>query len=112
MRRGEIWTLSGGLDYAAKPRPAVLLQDDSFTPEIDSVTVCLFTKNTAEAPLFRPEVNATVINGLYSNCRLMVDKIMTVPKKKLGYRIGRLSDEDMLRLARSLMVFLGLASSK
>lgn len=30
MRRGEIWTVSGGNDYAGKPRPAVILQDDGF----------------------------------------------------------------------------------
>jgi mRNA interferase MazF len=39
----------------------------------------------------------------------MVDKITTVPRSKLGRRVGRLSDDDMIRLARSLVVFLGLA---
>lgn len=41
----------------------------------------------------------------------MVDKITTVPRSKLGERVGRLSDDDMTRLARSIAVFLGLASS-
>ena len=39
----------------------------------------------------------------------MVDKITTVPKAKLGKRIGRLADDDMVRLNRALMIFLGLA---
>jgi mRNA interferase MazF len=43
--------------------------------------------------------------------RLMVDKITTVPRSKLGERIGRLSDDDMTGLARSVVVFLGLAAS-
>ena len=30
MRRGDIWTVSGGKDYAGKPRPVVIVQDDSF----------------------------------------------------------------------------------
>jgi mRNA-degrading endonuclease toxin of MazEF toxin-antitoxin module len=30
MKRGEVWTVSGGKDYAGKPRPAVIMQDDSF----------------------------------------------------------------------------------
>jgi mRNA interferase MazF len=42
---------------------------------------------------------------------MMVDKITTIPKSKVGVRVGRLSDEDILRLNRSLAVFLGLASS-
>jgi mRNA interferase MazF len=41
----------------------------------------------------------------------MVDKITTVPKSKLGERIGGLGDDDMVRLGRAIMVFLGLAGS-
>ena len=39
----------------------------------------------------------------------MVDKITTVPKSKLGARIGRLADQDMMRLNRAMLIFLGLA---
>ena len=52
MRRGEIWTVAGGKDYAGKPRPVVLLQDDSFDAT-DSITICAFTTDPTEAPLFR-----------------------------------------------------------
>ena len=48
-------------------------------------------------------------NGLAIISRLMVDKITTMPKQKLGARIGRLGDDDLLRLNRAMMVFLGLA---
>ena len=41
----------------------------------------------------------------------MVDKITTVSKTKLERRIGRLSDEDIVRLNRAVLVFLGLAGS-
>ena len=50
-------------------------------------------------------------NGLRAVCRLMVDKITTVPKSKVGSRVGRLDDEDILRLNRAVLVFLGLAVS-
>ena len=30
MRRSEVWTVSGGKDYAGKPRPVVIIQDDAF----------------------------------------------------------------------------------
>ena len=42
---------------------------------------------------------------------LMVDKITTVPKSKLGKRIGRLDDRDIVRLNQALLVFLGLTVS-
>jgi mRNA interferase MazF len=51
-------------------------------------------------------------NGLRVACRLMVDKITTVPKSKMGMLIGRLDDEDLLRLNRAMLVFLGLAGSQ
>jgi mRNA interferase MazF len=39
----------------------------------------------------------------------MVDKITTTPKEKLAVRVGRLADEDLVRLNRAVVVFLGLA---
>jgi mRNA interferase MazF len=110
MRRGEIWTIAGGKGYAGKPRPAVILQDDSFDGT-DSVTVCAFTTDDTDAPLFRLAVDADERNGLRAVCRLMVDKVTTVPKSKLGTHIGRLDDEDIVRLNRALMAFLGLTLS-
>ena len=109
MRRGDIWTVSAGKDYAGKPCPAVVLQDDSFDAT-DSITICVFTTDETEAPLFRLPVAANELNGLRAPCRLMVDKISTVPKAKIGMRIGRLDDEDILRLNRAMLVFLGLAA--
>lgn len=108
MRRGDIWSVSGGQDYAGKPRPAVIIQDDSFDGT-NSVTICGFTTDETQAPLFRLPVEPNERNGLRTTCRLMVDKITTVPKSKVGGHIGRLDDEDILRLNRAILVFLGLA---
>jgi len=108
MRRGEIWTVSGGGDYAGKPRPAVIIQDDRFDAAA-SITICAFTTDTTDAPLFRLPVVPDERNGLRAPCRLMVDKITTVPKTKIRSRVGRLDDEDLVRLNRAILVFLGLA---
>ena len=110
MRRGDILTVAGGRDYAGKPRPIVIVQDDSFDAT-GSITVCAFTTDETEAPLFRLPVEPTDRNGLFATSRLMVDKITTVPKSKVGAQIGRLDDEDILRLNRAILVFLGLAIS-
>ncbi|MCW5750853.1 MAG: type II toxin-antitoxin system PemK/MazF family toxin [Alphaproteobacteria bacterium] len=110
MKRGELWTVSGGNDYLGKPRPAAIVQDDSFDAT-DSVTICALTSDPTEAPLFRLPVTPNERNGLRAVSRLMVDKITTVPKSKIGERIGRLDDEDMVRLNQALIVFLGLAVS-
>lgn len=109
MRRAEIWTLSGGSGYAGKPRPAVIVQDDRF--DTDSVTVCPFTTDLTDAPLFRLAVDATPNTGLSTSSRLMVDKITTVRRAKIGERIGELSDADILRLNRAVVTFLGIADT-
>jgi mRNA interferase MazF len=110
MRRGEIWTVAGGKDYAGKLRPVVIVQDDRFDAT-DSITICAFTTDPTDAPLFRLIFEPNERNGLLSTCRLMVDKITTVPKAKVGRRVGRLDDEDMVRLNQAMMVFLGMAVS-
>ena len=110
MKRGEVWTVSGGNDYASKPRPVVIVQDDTFDAT-DSITVCAFTTDPTDAPLFRLMVEPNERNGLRSPSRLMVDKITTVPRSKIGEKIGRLDDEDLVRLNQAAMVFLGLAVS-
>ncbi len=111
MRRGEIWTAAGGKDYAGKPRPVVIVKQDDRFDATDSITVCAFTTDPTDAPLFRLQVEPNERNGLRSPCRLMADKITTVPKTKLGSRVGRLDDEDTLRLNRAMLVFLGLAGT-
>jgi mRNA interferase MazF len=108
MKRGEIWSFAGGKDYAGKPRPAVILQDDRFD-KTDSITICAFTTDATDAPLFRLLVQPTEGNGLRTASRLMADKITTVPKSKIDNPIGRLADEDMVRLNRAVLVFLGIA---
>jgi len=110
VKRGEVWTVSGGKDYAGKPRPVVIVQDHTFDAT-DSITVCAFTTDPTEAPLFRLVVEPNERNGLRSPSRLMVDKISTVPRSKVGEKIGRLDDEDVVRLNQAAMVFLGLAVS-
>jgi mRNA interferase MazF len=110
MRRGDIWIVAGGTDYAGKPRPVVIIQDDSFDAT-DSITICAFTTDETEAPLFRLPVEPNDHNGLLATSRLMVDKITTVPKSKVGAQIGRLDDGDILRLNQAILVFLGLATS-
>ena len=108
MKRGEVWTAAGGLDYAGKPRPVVIVQDDRFDAT-SSITICAFTSDPTDAPLLRIAVEPTEANGLKATSRLMVDKITTIPKAKLGSRIGKLAHADMVRLSRAMLIFLGLA---
>jgi mRNA interferase MazF len=108
VRRGEIWTAAGGTHYAGKPRPVLLLQDDRFDAT-DSITICPLTSDPAEIPLLRIPLDPQSGTGLTQPSSIMVDKVTTMPRSKLGEHIGRVSDTDMLALSRALVVFLDLA---
>lgn len=110
MRRGEIYTAAARGTYTGKPRPVVVVQDDRFDATA-SVTVCPFTTNPVDAPLLRIRIEPSDGNGLDRASSVMVDKITTVPRSGLGERLGRLRDDEVVQLNRSLMVFLGLASA-
>jgi mRNA interferase MazF len=110
VKRGDIWTVSGGADYAGKPRPVVIVQDDGFDAT-NSITICAFTTDPTDAPLFRLSVEPNERNGLRAPSWMMVDKITTIPKSKVGEQIGRLDDEDVVGLNQAMIVFLGLAVS-
>jgi mRNA interferase MazF len=107
MRRGEVWTVSGRGPYAGEPRPAVIIQDDRFDAN-DAIAICAFTTDAAKTPLLRVPVEPTAQNGLREPSRLMIDKITTLPRSRLGIRIGRLEPEIVSQLDRALVVFLGL----
>ena len=110
MKRGERWTLARAGSYAGKPRPAVILQDDRFDMT-DSITICAFTADPTDTPLFRLPIKPSEANGLRAPCRLMPDKITTVRKAMIGSYVGRLAGEDIVRLNRAVLVFLGIAGT-
>jgi mRNA interferase MazF len=110
VTRGEIYTAAARGADIGKPRPVVIVQDDRFDATA-SVTVCPFTTNPVDAPLFRIRIEPSDNNGLDRPNSLMVDKITTAPRSGLGERLGRLRDDELVQLNRSLMVFLGLTAS-
>jgi mRNA interferase MazF len=52
VKRGQIWTVAGEPDCAARPRPAIILQDDAFDATA-SIIVCPLTTQGLDAPLIR-----------------------------------------------------------
>jgi mRNA interferase MazF len=111
LKRGEIWTIAGGPDYAGKPRPSIIVQSDKFDATL-SITVCPLTGTLVDAAPARFIVAPSGRNGLQIASQAMVDKISTVLKTKLGRRIGALEPRDIAQLNRALALFLGLADAQ
>ena len=107
MRRGELVTVVAPGDFG-KPRPALVIQSDHFD-RTATVTVALISSRLVATPLIRPSVQPTAMNGLRKPSQVMVDKVMSVPRSRVGHATGQLEDEAMLAVTRSLAVFLGIA---
>lgn len=108
MKRGEIVTVALPGDYG-KPRPAVIVQADLFNDTHASITVVPVTSSLVNAPLFRLAIEPSPRNGLRTLSQLMVDKLTTVRRERIGATIGLLEPEPMTRLNRALALWLGIA---
>ena len=108
MKRGDIHVAAARGANTGKPRPVVIVQDDRFDATA-SVTVCPLTTYPVEAPLTRIVVEPTALTGIEQASQIMVDKIETMPRANVRDHLGRLAHEDLIRLDRALLVFLGLA---
>jgi len=108
VKRGELWTAAGGKHYAGKPRPVLVIQDDRFDATA-SITVCPLTCDPTEIPLLRITLAPNDANSLTAPSSIMLDKVTTMPRSKLGERVGQISDTDMVAVSRGLVVFLGFA---
>ena len=107
MRRGDLVTVALQGAYG-KPRPALVIQSELFS-EHPSVTILPVTGELRDTPLFRITVNPSPENGLQKPSQVMVDKVQSVPREKIGKPFGRIDDETMLATTRALAVFLGFA---
>jgi mRNA interferase MazF len=107
VRRGELVAVVLKGDYG-KPRPALIIQSDLFDAH-PSVTIMPVTSELRDTPLFRLDLAPSETNGLRQPSQVMIDKIHTVSRDRMGSVIGRLDDKQMVSVNRLMLVFLGLA---
>jgi mRNA interferase MazF len=106
VTRGDLVTIALSGDYG-KPRPALVVQADAFDA-LASVTVLRLTSELHDWPLFRMTVEAVRGTGLQTRSQVMIDKAATVPRSRIGQRIGRLDGDTMRAVTAALAKFLGL----
>jgi mRNA interferase MazF len=107
LKRGDIVTVVLPREFG-KPRPALVVQSDLFA-EHSTVTVVPLTLELRDLPLFRITVEPTVENGLHQRSQLMIDKLQTIAKSRIGERLGRLEQESRTATDRALALWLGFA---
>jgi mRNA interferase MazF len=108
MKRGDLVTIVTAGDYG-KPRPALVVQADAFGG-LPSVTVLQLTSEVRPEHLVRVTVHPSAENGLRKSSQVMVDRVVTVPREKVGPVFGRLEGEWLAAVDRALLGFLGLSA--
>lgn len=105
--RGDLVTIAVQGEFG-KPRPALVIQANQFSKHA-STTVLPITSALVAAPLLRITVQPSAENGLQKPSQVMVDKVITVKRDKVGPTFGRLDEDIMVGIERCLAVFLGIA---
>lgn len=108
MKRGDVVTVAAAGDYG-KPRPAVIVQTDALPGSHASVVVCQMTSTLFPAPDFRVDIEPNDANGLRVRSQVMVDKPVTIPRGRVGQRIGFLGSDDLGRINAAIAFVMGLA---
>lgn len=107
MKRGDVVVAALQGDYG-KPRPMLIVQADGFA-HLHSLAVLPLTSEILRTPEFRVDVEPSATNGLRVASQVMIDKPSTIPRAKIGKRIGLLDARTMTEIERRMAVFFGIA---
>jgi mRNA interferase MazF len=108
VTRGDIVVAAASGPYTSKPRPAIVVQADVFNSTHASVTVCPITSTSLDAVLFRVALPPGERTGLREPSQVMIDKVITVPRKALGRTVGRCNADELDAIADALRRWLDL----
>ena len=109
MRRGELWSAATGSGFGGKPRPVLVVQADAFSAA-PNILVALLTTTIDDHQRVRPLIEPDSANNLDAPSLVQVDILVTVPRRKFGMPIGRISPQDQARVDQALLAFLGFTA--
>lgn len=107
MRRGDVVVVALPGDLG-KPRPAVIVQTNVLNDNLRTILLCPISSFSSDPSFFRVAVEPTIGNGLRLPSEIMVEKLQSANRSRIGQVIGHLDDVTLGQLARSIMIALGL----
>lgn len=108
VKRGNtVIAVFGGV-LGAKPRPAVIVQDDVFEGPV-TILAIPFTSGLATASVVRPVIEPDGSNGLDEPSCPMTDKLFPVRREMIGQVIGMLARQDMDQIELAMQIMLGMS---
>jgi mRNA interferase MazF len=108
MQRGEIWWVNfepaiGG--EIKKNRPAIIISNDAANRALNRVQVIPLT--TQQTDKLYPSETRVMLDD--KSCKAMADQIMTVDKRRLSKRAGKINGDEMVKLEKVVLLQLGIA---
>ena len=107
MKRGDVVIVAHG-DFG-RPRPAVIVQADELGETTATLLVCPITSLLTDKLPIRPAVEPSTANGLRVVSQIMTDKMLALPRDRIGRLVGVIDPETRSRLDTALLLVLGLA---
>jgi len=102
MKRGDVrWYQFSKPD---KTRPVLILTRSSSLEYLNEVTIAPITSTVRHIP---SEVPLTRKEGMMKECAVNLDHVQTVPKRKMGALITKLSQDKMSEVRSALLFALG-----
>jgi mRNA interferase MazF len=107
VQRGDVVLAAAPGDFG-KPRPALVVQSNLFNETHASVTVCPLTSTLVDAPLFRISVSPSERNGLGQVSQVMVDKVQSLRRDRIGARVGAIDAVSLSAVDTALRRWLNV----
>jgi len=109
MNRGEVWWINfepaiGG--EIRKERPAIIVSNDASNKFLNRLQVVPLT--TSVKDLYPSEAYVTVRGKKH---KAMADQIVTVSKKRISNKVGKLTESEMRKVEQAIRIQLGLKNS-
>lgn len=108
IERGAIFSASEKGVLTAKPRPVLVVQNNTANRLHSTITVCLISTVATGQGLFRVAVAPNPENGLLEQSEVQADRIYSFQRENFRERIGTLSAADMVRVEQALRRWLDL----
>jgi mRNA interferase MazF len=106
LERGEVRLYE--FPPSDKRRPVVVLTRQPSIRLLNSVTVAPITSSIRGVPA---EVVLDERDGMKGPCAVNLHNLLTIPSRRLGPRVGSLSDQRMTEICGAIKYALGCASS-
>ena len=112
LARGDLVTVAA-TGRTRGPRKLLVIQARLFealpTVTVLPVMEALAPSKVSATAMLRLSVDSGLAIDMPRQAQVMIDQVQAIPRRRIRFVVGRLSEVDLLAVDRALAVFLGLA---